>query len=383
MSAMPVDVAEEAEDDDAEVAVDAPEDDWAEPDGRPRRYPCHGCGAECAWQPGAQALTCPYCGHREELPQTVAAISEYPFNDYLRDDGKRRGLDLDGRTCRCPGCAAVIDLTTTEAIRDCPFCGSMVEDHAAHDDRIRPEGVVPFALDRDAARAAFRTWLKGLWFAPGALAREARADRFQGVYRTWWTFDSHTLSHWSGQAGTYYWVTRTRTVNGKTRTYRVRKTRWRRRSGRVERFFDDVLTPGFTTGLAADGYRLAAVRPFDTGVLAGFVCERYELDPTAAWPTARTTIEADLREVCRRRLGGDTQRFLRVDTAHRGITFKSVLLPVWNSTYRYNGTVYRIAINGQTGAVRAERPYSWLKIGAVVLLAIAVVAGIAVLVARS
>ncbi|MDA3963733.1 MAG: hypothetical protein PF961_23335 [Planctomycetota bacterium] len=362
--------------DDPEVLEDAPEAEAAEADGRQRRFPCHGCGADLEWKPGQQALTCPYCGHAEAFALDETAIREYAFNDYLSDTDKQRGLDIDARACHCPGCAAIIDMDRTVAVQDCPFCGTMVEDQTAHDDRIRPEAVVPFRIERERARVVFTAWLASRWFAPSAFKREARADRFMGVYRSWWTFDSRTFSRWSGEAGTYYYVTRTRTVNGKTQTYRQRKTRWRRRSGTVERFFDDVLTAGFTGGLQPSGYQIESAKPYDAAVLAGFVCERYELDPKAAWPPARREIESELRQVCSRRLGGDTQRFLSVDTAHSGITFKSLLLPVWHSTYRYKGKVYRIAINGQNGTVEAERPYSVLKITALVLAIIIVIAAL-------
>ena len=281
------------------------------------------------------------------------------------------------RPVRCPGCAAEVDLSPEVAVQDCPFCGTMLEDSAAHTERIMPEAVVAFAVERDAARAAFRAWLKSRWFAPRRLATEATAEGFQGVYRSWWTFDSHTRSHWSGEAGTYYYVTRTRTVNGKTQTYRKRKVRWRHRSGVYEAFFDDELVPGFYDdyGIDPTGYRISQARAYDRQVLAGFVCERYAIQPDAAWQTARQQIESSLRSTCRRLLGGDTQRNLLVHTAHQGITFKSLLLPVWHSTYRYRGKIYRIAVNGQTGQVSAQRPWSWVKI---TLLAIAIAALIVV-----
>jgi predicted RNA-binding Zn-ribbon protein involved in translation (DUF1610 family) len=371
--------AEEARDDgesDEPVAVDAAELALAEDDGRQRVFPCHQCGADREWKPGSRSLACPYCGHAEELPQDERAIREFAFNDYLADSGKQRGLgDELARAVRCPGCAAEIDLAAEVAIRDCPFCGTMVEDAQAHAQRIRPEAVLPFAVERTQARIAFERWLRARWFAPSGLAKEAAVERFQGVYRSWWTFDSHTCSHWSGEAGHYYSVTRTRTVNGKTQTYQQRKVRWTRRSGVYEAFFDDVLTCGFRSGLEASGYDLSAALPYAPQALAGFVCERYSVDPQGGWSSARETIEADIRGECSRRLGGDTQRSLDVATAHQGITFKSLLLPVWHATYRHRGKTYRVAVNGQTGRVVAERPYSWLKIGLLVLALLALLFG--------
>jgi hypothetical protein len=42
-------------------------------------------------------------------------------------------------------------------------------------------------------------------------------------------------------------------------------------------------------------------------------------------------------------------------------------------TYTYGATVYQVVANGVTGRMAGGRPYSWIKIALVVLLAIVVV----------
>jgi len=59
----------------------------------------------------------------------------------------------------------------------------------------------------------------------------------------------------------------------------------------------------------------------------------------------------------------------------RDVTFKHILLPVWLAAYKYRGKTYRFVVNGRTGAVKGERPWSWVKITIAVLLG-AIVAGI-------
>ena len=71
-------------------------------------------------------------------------------------------------------------------------------------------------------------------------------------------------------------------------------------------------------------------------------------------------------------IGGDRQRISSVDTDVSAVTFKHVLLPVWLAAYKYRGKSYRFVVNGQTGRVQGERPYSFWKIaGAVALVAVA------------
>ena len=48
-----------------------------------------------------------------------------------------------------------------------------------------------------------------LLFEPNALVRLARQEGVSGVYLPFWTFDAHTLSHYTGERGEYYWETET------------------------------------------------------------------------------------------------------------------------------------------------------------------------------
>ena len=44
---------------------------------------------------------------------------------------------------------------------------------------------------------------------------------------------------------------------------------------------------------------------------------------------------------------------------------------VWLASYRYRDKVYRILVNARSGRVSGERPYSWVKITALVLAILA------------
>ena len=76
-------------------------------------------------------------------------------------------------------------------------------------------------------------------------------------------------------------------------------------------------------------------------------------------------------------IGGDDQRIGQVNTQVSDVTFKHVLLPVWLAAYKYRGNTYRFVVNGRTGRVQGERPYSTWKIAFAVLAGaiLAVIAG--------
>ena len=56
-----------------------------------------------------------------------------------------------------------------------------------------------------------------------------------------------------------------------------------------------------------------------------------------------------------------------------------LLLPVWVAAYRYRGRSFRFVVNAQTGRVRGERPWSWIKITLAALAAALVIGAVIVL----
>jgi hypothetical protein len=243
-------------------------------------------------------------------------------------------------------------------------------------DQIAPEAVIPFAIDRGAAQSAVREWVQSRWFAPNALRSVNSAESLDGNYIPHRTFDAATETDYSGLRGDHYWETETYTemVNGQsqTRTRQVMRTRWWPASGHVSRDFDDVLTPA-TTRLAGDTmndltpWSLTAATAFRPDYLSGFRTLRYDIEPdhglAAAQQQMRDTIEGD----CRADIGGDEQQVHSMDVTYGQVRFKLLLLPVWVAIFIYGGKPYQVFINGQTGQVSGQRPYSIVKIVGAVL----------------
>lgn len=366
-----------AEDQAAETA--APVLERAADDGKSRHFPCKSCGGDLVFPPGASALTCPYCGTVEQIPLTAEAIREFSFSDYLPPKkptitaGSGAFTDME-----CTGCGSRIEVPRETAVRPCPYCGGTLMAKEAGEELIRPEAVLPFIIKREAAEKAVQAWLKSLWFAPNDLKRSVTFERFSSLYLPWWTFDSHTISHYSGDAGYRYTVTVGTGKNRRTET----RIRWVSRSGVHERFFDDLPVPGGTFREWTDGYRLKELKPFDPSYLAGHSASHYTKDPKQAWPDAKSRMAQQLDADCRRLIGGDTQRNVQVATAHRGITYKLVLMPRWQGGYRYRERAFQIAVNGQTGVVSGDRPWSKAKITLAILAAVALIAVIALVANR-
>lgn len=346
------------------------------------RWPCAQCGAQLRYAPGQTSLTCDHCGHVQAIPRETPssrakALQELDLVRGLRDQLPVSDME-ESRTTSCPGCGATVEITGATHATECPFCATPVVLDTGTRRHIKPQALVPFALTEAEARKAMIAWMGSLWFAPGTLLEYARKGRaMNGIYVPFWTFDADTASRYSGERGEYYYETRTVTVrvNGKTeqRQERVRHTRWYPASGRVARVFDDVLVMASTSLPARLGneltpWDLGALVPYSPDFLAGFQAEGYTVPLSDGHATARDRMADVIRSDVRRSIGGDEQRIHSVDTRWSDETFKHILLPVWMAAYKYNGKSYRFLVNGQTGEVQGERPWSVWKIAFAVII---------------
>ncbi len=354
------------------VVQDAPVVARAAHDGRQRHFPCRSCGSQLAVAVGATLLRCPACGAEEAIPLSEAAIRERSLDDWQPPD-HGRGLDRDDHVpLVCAGCGAAVDALPEIANKPCPYCGGHLQ-RKDLGDSIKPEAVVPFRLDAKAAETAIRRWIAKLWFAPNDLKDLSHLEGFRDVYLPWFTFDTHTVSHYKGEAGHHYYVT---VGSGKNRRT-VRRTRWHWRSGVHEEFIDDELVMATPVSGTDRSWKTQAAKPYGPELLAGTTALRATSDPKRGWQEAKATIESRLYATCTRKIGGDTQRRVSVVTAHRGITWKLVLLPRWEGGYRYRNRRFTITVNGQTGVVQGARPWSVTKF---VLLGVSVAVVIAIVV---
>jgi DNA-directed RNA polymerase subunit RPC12/RpoP len=358
-------------------------------DPQEHRWPCAQCGAQLRYAPGQTSLTCGHCGHVQaivaETPWSRAkALQELDLAKGLHDD-LATGDMVEVRTSSCPNCGAQVEISGATHATECPFCATPVVLDTGTHRLIKPQAVLPFVLSEPEARKAMIAWMGSLWFAPGTLLEYARKGRaMTGIYTPFWTFDSDTASQYSGQRGEYYYETRTVTVrvNGRNeqRQEQVRHTRWYPASGRVARDFNDMLVMASHSlpprlGDELTPWDLGKLLPYSPEYLAGFEAEGYTVLLADGHAQARDRMADVIRSDVRRDIGGDEQRITAIDTNWSDETFKHILLPVWMAAYRYNGKSYRFVVNGQTGEVQGERPWSIWKIAFAALLVLALVSG--------
>lgn len=341
------------------------------------------------FSPGQGDLACDHCGYHEPLTtqrKTPAPIPEIAFRAGI--EASLPEAETETRhLSRCPNCGAEIEFDPAVHATECPFCATPVVADTGPSRRIKPAAVAPFVVTEPLAHLALTKWLGSRWFAPSGLMGFASGGRaMTGIYLPFWTFDAKTASRYSGRRGTVYYVAQAvqvRDQNGNIRTEmrQIPQISWAPAAGQVRRFFDDVLVLASKSlpqayAEALMPWDLTQLEPYKPEFLAGFRSETYTVSLDEGMADARSYMDRMIERDVRFDIGGDRQEIATIETEVSEPTFKHVLLPVWAAAYRFRGKSYRFVVNGQTGKVEGERPWSWVKIAFAVLLFCAVAGGV-------
>ena len=335
-------------------------------------YQCASCGAALKYKPGTTTLHCDYCG--ADTPIEVKAIEEVvelDFDKYANEYEKLHTQTTKVISCRKCGAESTFDESLKSV--ECPYCATPLVEADIHEERlIKPSYLLPFKLAGNEIQDRLQGWLKKRWFAPNKLKSKALySNRLQGVYLPCWTYDAMTETDYTGERGDNYTVTVGSGKNRRTET----RTRWSYRSGHISLFFDDVMVPA---SKIVNSDVMSKISNWDTmnmvevdnRFLSGFTTEKYGLALTDGYQIAKNKMSDEIDYAIRRDIGGDRQRISSTDIVFSNIKFKLILLPVYMSSYVYNNKLYHFFVNGRTGNVTGDRPYSAIKI------ALAVITGI-------
>ncbi len=349
------------------------------------RVHCVNCGAELAYKPGTSSLVCGYCETTNSIDQSEFEIKEHDLLDYLNKKAAEAPTS-EAETIECNSCGGIATFDPSVVAQSCGFCGNhLLTKDATKTATIEPHAILPFQIDRKVALTSYKTWLNSRWFAPNDLKKmQNHPNTVQGIYIPYWTFDADTSSDYTGQRGIHR--TETYTVNttrdGKSVSEQRTKvvTDWYPAAGHVDHFFNDVLVlasksvPDKQTGKLTP-WDLNMLVHFEEDYLRGFKVETYRVSLEEGFAQGKLIIEDGIRSLVRQDIGGNEQRIHTLDTDYDNLKFKHILLPVWISSFKFKGKTYQFLVNGQTGEVQGERPYSAAKI-ALLVIAILIIVGL-------
>jgi Zn finger protein HypA/HybF involved in hydrogenase expression len=344
------------------------------------KHACPACGAQAEWDPSKKKLICPFCGAESpyQIDRNLGEVAERDLAGALNDTaGAEQDFHEQRRSVQCQSCKAIMTFDASRVGQNCEFCGSpALIAYDAIKSPIKPEGVLPFCIDRNKVREDIRRWWRSKWLAPGRLAKAALVDTVRSVYIPYWTFDARAHCPWDADAGYYYYVSvEGRDSKGNRVTRQERRVRWEPASGVVDHAFDDELVPG-TTGVDRDLLRqvepfpTGEIVPYDTAFLAGHLVEHYQVALTQAAGDSDAQMRAALEQLCGSEVPGDTYRNLVIHPEFSARTFKHVLVPIWLLVYVFGTRSFQVVVNGYTGRIAGRYPFSPWKIAFLIALAL-------------
>ena len=328
-------------------------------------YKCPNCSGAVNFDSGLQQMKCPFCDssfdvaalkdYGEALQETEkdAAIEWSAHEDASWHEGEQEGMQI----YLCNSCAGEIIADASTAASNCPFCDNPVVIKGQLSGSVRPDCIIPFKLDKKAAKEALSQHLTGKFLLPKCFKSTKRLDDIKGIYVPFWLFDAEVSANMRYKATTIRSWSDSRYTYTETRHFHVA------RQGDLA--FDHVPVDA-SAKMPAD--LMESIEPFDakeavdfqTAYLAGYLADKFDFCEKHCADRANERIKKSTEDAFTRTVTGYTS----VTPEYCGVylnksSVKYALLPVWVLNATWQGKSYLFAMNGQTGKFVGNLPTDW------------------------
>lgn len=326
-----------------------------------QEFKCPCCDGAITFDSASQKMKCPYCDTEFDVEAVQTCQSENAnqnpdeMNWEASAGGDWKADELTGlNTYVCESCGGEIVCDENTAATSCPYCGNPVVMKGKLSGALRPDLVIPFKLDKKAAKEALKKHYKGKKLLPKVFKDENRISEIKGIYVPFWIFDADAYGHMT------YKTTRVRSwsdseyYHTQTMHYQVV------RAGTVP--FRNVPVDGSTK---MDDQLMESIEPFDmqeavdfeTAYLAGYFADKYDVDAQESTSRANARIKVSTEDAFRETVSGYTTVIRQSSSVQlKNSSFKYALLPVWLLNTTWKDQKYTFAMNGQTGKIVGDLP---------------------------
>lgn len=326
-----------------------------------QEYKCPCCGGAIAFDSNIQKMKCPFCDTEFEMA-TLASYDSQLNNDQTDEmqwesvgggtwqDGEADGL----RSYVCKSCGGEIVGDQNMAATSCPFCGNPVVMMQQFSGSLKPDYLIPFKLDKQAAKAALEKHYVGKRLLPKVFQDQNHIDEVKGMYVPFWIFDAEA------EADFRYRATRIRTWSDSQYDYTETSFYAVARGGKLG--FAQVPVDGSTKMPddlmeSIEPFHLSEAVDFQTAYLAGFLADKYDVDTGQCIGRANERIKRSTEDAFRATVNGYTTAALESSSVRlKNGKASYALFPIWLLNTTWNGKTYTFAMNGQTGKMVGDLP---------------------------
>ena len=254
----------------------------------------------------------------------------------------------------CKSCGGEIVGDKTTDATSCPFCGNPVVMMGQFSGSLKPDYVIPFQVDKKAAKAALKQHYGGKRLLPKVFKDQNHIDEIKGIYVPVWLFNA------DADANIRYKATKVRAWSDSNYNYTETSFYAISRGGKIG--FERVPVDGSTK---MDDALMESIEPYDftsavdfqTAYLAGFLADKYDVDSEQSIERANERIKKSTENA----FASTVQGYSTVIPESTSIRLqngkaKYALYPVWLLNTTWNGQRYTFAMNGQTGKFVGDLP---------------------------
>ena len=326
-----------------------------------QEYKCPCCGGAIAFDSTLQKMKCPFCGTEFEMDALKSYDAELQGEqadnmEWETSAGREwQESEIEGlRSYVCKSCGGEIVGDANTAATSCPFCGNPVVMMNQFAGLLKPDIVIPFKLDKKAAKAGLMKHLNGKKLLPKIFKDQNHIDEVKGVYVPFWLFDTDV------DAQVRYRATKVRTWSDED--YRYHETSYYiiPRGGSVG--FEHVPVDGSSQMPddlmeSVEPYDYSDALDFQTAYLAGYFADKYDVTAEESIDRANQRVRRSTEDA----FASTVQGYATVNAESSSVQFhggkaKYALYPVWLLNTTWNGEKYTFAMNGQTGKFVGNLP---------------------------
>lgn len=266
----------------------------------------------------------------------------------------------------CKSCGAEIVCDETTAATSCPYCGNVAIIPQQFKGMLRPKYVIPFHVDKQAAKGKLTEYCKGKKLLPGSFTEDNHIDEIKGVYVPFWLY--------SGTVDADVRYDASSDDEQKTATEKITTTRHydvRRKGGAA---FDKIPTDASNSMPddlmdSIEPFDYKGIKDFEMEYLVGFLADKYDVSQEDSKERARKRAEYSTVSMLRDTVGNYdvvNERQAERSVHFLGETQDYAMFPVWLLSTKWNNANFLFAINGQTGKMTGNLPIDkkkqWLRI---------------------
>ena len=238
-------------------------------------YQCPACTAPLRYSGETYLLVCDYCGS-SYTPEEVEALhreaEEAPQEPVTFEHTEPEEWDADSFTC--PSCGAELICEDTTAATACPYCGNPSIVPGRLHGVLKPDCVLPFRVDKNAAIAALKKHYSGKFLLPKVFRSENHLQEIKGIYVPFWLFDATVDANVHFKATITHEHTTAKEIITETDHFNV----FREGSVSMSRVPVDGSSKIPDAHMAAiEPFDDSGLVPFSLGYLPGFLADKYDV----------------------------------------------------------------------------------------------------------